>query len=187
MRFSHAIFRPHSPLSLIFLLLFLPATVTLQAQDGMRIVPIVRDGQVLVSWELTDGFTESVRAAIRSGLRTTFTYTIELRLAVPVWIDRTMATAVVTNTVQYDNLTRRHNVVRTVDGHVEEARVTEEEAVVRQLLTSFQRLPLFRTSTLEPNREYYVRVRATARPGSSWMLWPWSSGATGTAKFTFIP
>jgi hypothetical protein len=179
-------FTPHTisfwcTLALVF------AGVTLQAQGGMRIVPIVRDSQVLVSWELTDGFTGDVRAAIHSGLQTTFTYTIELRLAVPAWVDRTIATAVVSNSVQYDNLTRRHNVVRTIDGHVEEALVTEDEAVVRQLMTTFQRLPLFRTSKLEPNREYYVRVRATARPSNGSILWPWGAGATGMAKFTFIP
>jgi len=60
------------------------------------------------------------------------------------------------------------------------------EALVRQLMTSFQRLPLFRTSVLEPNREYYVRISATARPSNGAFLWPWGSGTSGQAKFTFI-
>jgi hypothetical protein len=162
-------------------------TATLSAADVIRIIPLVRDSQVLVSFELADGYTEDVRAAIHSGLRTTFTYTVELRLDVPVWVDRTIATAVVTNTVQYDNLTRRHTVQRTFDGRAEQARVTEDESVVRQSMTTFERLPLFSTSTLEPNRDYYVRVRATARPSNGSLFWPWASGATGQAKFTFIP
>lgn len=160
--------------------------VTLRA-DGLRIVPIARDGQVLVSFELADGFSEEMRAAIASGLRTTITYTVELRLNVPVWVDRTIATAVVSNSVEYDNLTRRHTIARTLDGRVAESKVTEDEQVVRQWMTSFQRLPLFQTSKLEPNREYYVRVRATARPSNGSMLWPFGTGVTGFAKFTFIP
>jgi hypothetical protein len=160
-------------------------TVSLQAADGMRIVPLVRDGSVLVSFDLADAYTAEVREVIRSGLKTTFTYTVDLRLEVPVWIDRTVGSAVVTNSVEYDNLTRRHTVMRTVDGRVEEALVTEDEAVVRQLMTSFDRLPLFRTSALEPNREYYVRIHAQARPRAS--LWPWEGGPSGQAKFTFIP
>ena len=45
--------------------------------------------------------------------------------------------------------------------------VTDSETAVRQLMTSFQRLPLFRTSILEPNREYYVRISASARPSNA--------------------
>lgn len=161
--------------------------VPLQAAEGIRIVPIVRDGAVLVSFELSDGFTDDVRAVIQSGLRTTFTYTVDLRLEVPAWIDRTVGSAIITNTVQYDNLTRRHTIMRTLDGRVEDSLVTEDEQVVRQLMTSFDRLPLFRTSRLEPNREYYIRVRAQARPRSGAFLWPWDGGPSGFAKFTFIP
>lgn len=176
-----------STLRLLGALTLIALSATLYAADVIRIVPLVRDSQVLVSFELADGYTEDVRAAIHSGLRTTFTYTVELRLDVPIWIDRTIATTVISNTVQYDNLTRRHNVQRTLDGRVEQARVTEDESIVRQSMTIFERLPLFSTSSLEPNREYYVRVRATARPSNGSLFWPWASGPTGQAKFTFIP
>jgi Domain of unknown function (DUF4390) len=160
------------------------SATTLLAADGIRIVPLVRDGSVLVSFELPEAFTDDVKAVIQSGLRTTFTYTVDLRLEVPIWVDQTVAAAVISSTVQYDNLTRRHTFTRTLDGRVEDSKVTEDESLVKQLMTSFDRLPLFRTSVLEPNREYYVRVRAQARPRSS--LWPWE-GPTGQAKFTCIP
>jgi hypothetical protein len=167
-------------------LLLCSATTTLVAAEGLRIVPLVRDDHVLVTFELADGFTEEVRAAVRSGLKTTFTYTVDLRLEVPVWVDRTIVTSTVTNSVEYDNLTRLHTVVRMVDGKVESTQVLESEAAVRQLMTSFQRLPLFETSVLEPNREYYVRISATARPTNGAFLWPWGSGTSGQAKFTFV-
>ena len=161
-------------------------TVTLAAAEGLRIVPLVRDDRVLVTFELADGFTDEVRAAVRSGLKTTFTYILDLRLEVPAWVDRTIATAVITNSVEYDNLTRLHSVVRVLDGMVESTDVTDDEAMVRRLMTSFQRLPLFRTSVLVPNREYYVRISATARPSNGTFLWPWGSGTSGQAKFTFL-
>src|SRR5690606_9773745 len=107
-------------------------TASVAAADGLRIVPLVRDGHVLISFEMPDGFTEDVRAAIRSGLKTTFTYTVDLRTPVAVWLDRTIATAIVSTSVQYDNLTRRHTVVRTLDGRVEQAVVLEDEEEVRQ-------------------------------------------------------
>jgi hypothetical protein len=163
------------------------STVTLLGADGIRIIPLVRDGTVLISFSMPDGFTDDVKAAIRSGLRTTFTYTVDLRAEVPAWVDRTIASAVVSTAVQYDNLTRRNTVVRTLDGRVEQAEVTESDAEVRQLVTSVDRLALFRTVRLEANREYYVRVRAEIRPRNAAFLWPWSSGSSAQAKFTFIP
>ena len=156
------------------------------AQDAIRVVPLARDGEVLVSFDLADGFTPDVREAIASGLRTTITYTVELRLEVPFWIDRTIASTVVSNTVQYDNLTRRHNVSRSIDGRIDETKVTEDQGVVRSWLTALQRLPLFQTSKLEPNREYYIRVSARTQPGNGAL--PFTAGAaSGLAKFTFIP
>jgi Domain of unknown function (DUF4390) len=168
------------------LALILGATTTFAAQD-LRIVPLVRDGNVLISLQMPDGFTDDVRAAIHSGLKTTFTYTVDLRTSVAAWIDRTIASAVVTTSVQYDNLTRRHTVVRTLDGRVEEALVLESDEEVRLLVTKLDRLQLFRTVSLEPNREYYLRVRAEVRPRNAAFLWPWGSGRSAQAKFTFIP
>ncbi len=165
---------------------FLVAAVFLQAQEALRIVPLVRDERVLVTFELADGFSEDVRAAILSGLKTTFTYTVDMRLDVPVWADRTISSSVVTTSVEYDNLTRRHTVVRMIDGRMEQSQVTEDEAVVKQWMTSFKQLPLFRTSLLLPNRDYYVRVSAVARPTNGSILWPWGSGTSAQAKFTFI-
>jgi hypothetical protein len=163
----------------------LSTAAAVHAQSGGRVVPLVRGDQVLVTFELKDGFTEDVRTTIQSGLRTTFSYTIDLRLDVPAWVDRTIESVVVANSVEYDNLTRRHNVVRTIDGRVEEAHVLEDEAAVRQWLTGFQRLALFPTSSLQANRDYYVRVSATARPSNGMLPWPWS-GTSAQAKFTFI-
>ena len=156
------------------------------SNEGLRVVPLVRDEQVWVSFTLNDGFTEEVRAAIQSGLKTTFTYATELRLDVPGWVDRTMATSTATSSVEYDNLTRLYALTRSIDGKVVDTRVAEDERAVRLWLTSLQRLPLFRTTLLEGNREYYVMVRATARPSNGPILWPFSSGTSAQAKFTFI-
>ena len=77
--------------------------------------------------------------------------------------------------------------MRTLDGRVEEALIIESDDEVRQLVTKIDRKPLFRTVRLEPNREYYVRVRAEVRPRNAAFLWPWGSGTSAQAKFTFIP
>ena len=65
-------------------------TIFAQGTQTLRVVPLVKDDHVLVSFELTGGLTDEVRDAIKSGLKTTFTYTVELRLDVPAWVDRTI-------------------------------------------------------------------------------------------------
>jgi hypothetical protein len=160
--------------------------VVVRAQD-LSVIPIARDGQVLVSFDLTDAFSSDVRDAIQSGLPTTFSYDIELRRGAAL-LDRTVASVAVGASVRFDNLTRRYQISRTVDGRVEDAQPTEDQEAVRRWLTHFERLPLSNTSALEANGEYYVRVRAHTRPRNTWFLWPWDrSGVFGQAKFTFIP
>ena len=171
---------------LLALLALTAGRASAQTSEGLRVVPLVRDDQVLVSFTLADGFTDEVRAAIQSGLKTTFTYAAELRLDVPGWVDRTMATSTATSSVEFDNLTRRYTLTRTIDGKSVDKVVVENERAVRLWLTALERLPLFRTWVLEGNREYYVAVRATARPSNGSILWPFSSGTSGSAKFTFI-
>jgi hypothetical protein len=161
------------------------AAVSLAAQS-VRIVPIVNERQVLVSFEMADVYSDDVREMISSGLRTTFTYDVELRMLVPAWVDRTIATATVTMSDDYDNLTRRHNLTRMVDGRIEDAVVTEDETEVRRWLTALHRLPLCSTAKLERNRDYYVRVTGRQRPQRSFTF-GWAARITGQAKFTFIP
>ena len=152
----------------------------------LRVVPIVRNESVLISVELADAYTEEVRAAIASGLRTTFTYDVELRMVVPAWIDRTIATAVVSMSDRYDNLTRQHSLMRTIDGRVEDTLVTGDESLVRRWLTSLSGQPLCPTSKLDPLRDYYVRISARVRPPGGSLL-GWTHATTARATFTFIP
>lgn len=164
---------------------FVAASTIVYGAASLNVVPLVTENEVLVSVQMTDAFTDDVRKAISSGLRTTFTYNIELRMIVPVWVDRTIATAIVGVSDQYDNLTRRHSLTRTLDGRVVDASVTEDEAAVRRWLTTLSRLPLSRTSALDANREYYVRISARARPQGTSLL-GWATAITGQTKFTFI-
>jgi hypothetical protein len=168
-------------------MLALAATApALRAAESMRIVPLTSNNKVVVTIELSDAYNDELRQAIASGLRTTFTYDIELRMVVPTWVDRTIATATVTASDQYDNLTRRHSLQRLVDGRVQDSQVTEDDTLAEQWLTTLMRVPLVDTSKLDPNRDYYVRITARARPRGGSLI-GWANAVVGQAKFTFIP
>ena len=162
-----------------------------QAIPGLQtleVVPLPRDGEVLVSFKLNEALTDEVRTAIQSGLTIKFVYKVELRRSSAVWFDRGLASALVAASLRYDTLTRQYHVARSVDGRTEWADVTAQEDVAWRWLTKdFARLSLFRNVPLEANAEYYVRVRANASPRNASFIWPWAGDdAVGLAKFTFI-
>ena len=169
---------------LVWSMLLVLAAATVQSQETLRITTFINDNRVVVSFELNDAYNEAVREAIASGLRTTFTYQLELRT--PAWIDRTVGTAIVSATDQYDNLTRRHTLTRTVDGRVEDVLVTEDDAVVKTWLTKWSRVPVADTAKLDPTRDYYVRVSTRTRPLGGSLLGV-TKTITGQVKFTFVP
>ena len=171
--------------SIWLVLALMLASTALYAADDLRIRPTVDRNQVVVSFQLDDAYTDAVRDAIASGLRTTFTYELELRAKGTIWLDRTLATATVTISDQYDNLMRRHTLTRTVDGRVEET-VTDDEATVRLWLTKATRIPLCDTGTLDPARDYYVRVTTRTRPVTGSLIGLQHSLSAQT-RFTFIP
>jgi hypothetical protein len=170
--------------SVVFWVLLALAVATVRSEETLRITPFISDNRVVVSFELNDAYTDAVREAIASGLRTTFTYELELRT--PAWIDRTIGTTIVAATDQYDNLNRRHTLTRTVDGRVEDVLVTEDNAVVKTWLTKWTRVPVADTAKLDPARDYYVRVTTRARPLGGSLL-GLTKTITGQVKFTFVP
>jgi hypothetical protein len=170
--------------SSVWSVLLLLAAATVRSEETLRITPLINGNRVVVSFELNDAYNDAVREAIATGLRTTFTYKLELRT--PAWIDRTVGTTIVATTDQYDNLTRRHTLTRTVDGRVEDVLVTEDDAVVKTWLTKWSRVPVADTAKLDPTRDYYVRVTTHARPPGGSFL-GLTQTITGQVKFTFIP
>ena len=163
------------------------ASLSAQGQKGLQVVPVVRGDHLVVNFELRDGLTSDVRAAIDSGLKTIFTYTVDLRLDAGLWFDRTVAQAIVTNSVEYDNLERKYKLERRIDGRSEPpAPVTTYDPLeVRQWMTKVKDAPLFSTRVLQRNRDYYVRVSAIARPSYGSILWPFGSGTSAQTKFFF--
>ena len=165
------------------------ATLCAAALQAIQVVPLAREGRVMVSFQLADGYTDDVKDAIHSGLVTTFAYDVAIRRGAAFWFDRTVAEASISASVKYDTLTRKFTVTRALDGRMNGADSTESETIVRDMVTKFDRLPLFSSAGLEPNAEYYLRVRAHTSPRTTWALWPlWDRrDVLGIAKFTFIP
>jgi hypothetical protein len=74
-RFLFRLFR--AVFAFVVFVVFVGAASVARGADGsldLTVTPIARDGQVVVSFDLSDGYTPDVRDAIHSGLLTTFSY-----------------------------------------------------------------------------------------------------------------
>ena len=174
--------------ALVCAILLLAIQAVIQAVQAIQVTPLVRDGRVYVSFRLSDAFdSEDIRAAVHSGLTITFVYDVELRRSAAVWLDRTLEASQVSAGVRYDNLARRYLVTLNADGRLEASRTLDREDLAREWLTRFDRLDLFSSARLEPNAEYYVRVRARTTPRNTSFVWPWQgTDVAGLAKVTFL-
>jgi len=170
--------------------LVLVSLLAMSPQDGqiLQVAPLARGSEVLVSFKLAQEPNEEIRNAIHSGLTVSLVYKVDLRRSSAVWFDRTIASTVVTATVRFDNLTRKYDVRRAVDGRIDKADSKDREDEAWAWLTDqFERMPLFRSESLEVNAEYYVRIRAHTTPRIMSFVWPWQADdVVGLAKFTFM-
>jgi hypothetical protein len=97
-----------------------------------------------------------------------------------------MGTATATSSVEFDNLTRRYALTRTVDGHLVDSRQTEDEAAVRLWTTPWCGCRSSRPTFSSRTASTTCTVRASARPGNGSILWPFGSSSSAQAKFTFV-
>ena len=160
------------------------------AMSGAILVkPVVAsDTRVLVSLTAPAALTDETRGVIKTGLTLTFTYDIELRRPSTLWFDATLARTRVAAAVRFDSLTGTYQVSKERDGRVFWSAKANDEAQVRDWVTGFDQIALEPGQPLEPNVEYYVRVRLYAAPRStvSW-FWPWGrDDGSGRADFTYI-
>jgi hypothetical protein len=153
----------------------------------IKVTPLVADGHVSASFVAPEAFTGDNRDVVRSGVPVTFNYLVELRRPSPVWWDRTVGSATVAALVKVDTLTSIYQVTKQQEGKVTWSQTTLNEDEMRIWITGFDRVAIHLNEALEPNADYYLRVRLQVRPHSKFSLWPWGrDDGSGRADFTFI-
>lgn len=167
--------------------LLLGVAVVEAVVDEIRIVPVVAEGSVAASFTAGGALGADVREVVQSGLLMTLTFVVDLRRPSGAWWDRTVASETVASSIKFDNLSGLYLVSRMQDDHVTWSDRTKDFTQARDWLTRFERVQLAADSALEPNADYYIRVRMRTSPRRTFPLWPWGADeAAGRADFTFI-
>ncbi len=173
--------------SAVALWMALGLTRVVAAATPIKVTSLVTDGHVSASFAVPGAFTPDVRDVVRSGVPLTFTYVIELRRPSALWWDHTLGSASVSASVKFDNLTGLYVVSKQHDGKVTWSKSTPQEDEMRTWITTFDAVPVPTAEPLEPNVDYYLRVRLDAFPRAKVSLWPWGhDDASGRADFTYI-
>lgn len=164
------------------------AAVLLANDDGVKVTPVVSEGRVLATFAAPAAWTPDAHELVRGGLELRFSFDVELRRPA-LLLDSTLVRVRMVSSVKYDTLTGASQFSKSRDGRLLES-TRSEEPKVAEWMTAFQQVLLEPAEPLEPNAEYYVRVRLYASPRrtvSIWSLWPFGrDDGSGRAAFTFI-
>jgi hypothetical protein len=156
------------------------------AEGTLRIVPLVRAEQVIVSIDLDNGYTDEVRQVINGGVRTTFTYDVDLKMIVPAWVDRTIGDG-----RHHDHRPLRHADSRA-QSHAQRRRSRRrstgdgERSHREEISDLVERPAAVPYDAARSAPRIYVRISAHVRPPGATLL-GWATGVTNLAKFTFVP
>jgi Domain of unknown function (DUF4390) len=149
---------------------------------------IVKDKKIFVTFRMTDAFNDDIERSIASGLPVSFRYDVQLKKVRTVWFNQKIVTRRITNTVKYDNITERYTLSRDVDGGIVATELVADRDAMMRFMTAIRDLPLFDVSLLEPNNDYYLRVKGLVKERNLFLFIPWDQDS-GWEKtyFTYLP
>jgi hypothetical protein len=114
-----------------------------------------------VSFDVEDCFTEKMEEAIQSGIRTTFTFYIQLYQKRSWWKDRKIASVEFRHTVQYHPIQKVYQV-KLAENHSSLGASSLEEA--KKLMSKVKEFEIRSSSQLDPGVPAYFRIKAELDP-----------------------
>lgn len=154
--------------ALLFVLSIILPGVTFADTPSIVNISVGNTGNVItMDATLVDGFNDSMLEAVESGIPITFTYKVELRRIVPLWLDSLVSTATVKNTVQYDTLNKVYSFSST-GKNIKRKVNTRDKVLYQKLMLGLEDLPISSTYKLNMSDKYYVRVKASLETDRFW-------------------
>lgn len=162
--------------ALISLILVLTAPLTAAAPPNPGIENLTataNGGKVSVRFTLAGAFQhEEMVQALRSGLPTSFTYSVEIFRDRPNWFDDSIAKASIEVICTYNSLTREYLLNHRRDRHLVRSETFTDLGELERRMTTVDEADLFDIGTRKP---YKMKVRAKADLMRGWLMYviPW--------------
>jgi len=113
------------------------------------------------SCRLERGLTPDVEEEIAAGLATTIEYRLHVYRRRTAFFDQLIVKRRVQCTVRYDTLTQQYTLTRRVDDDLQETKVTDDPAVMREFMTSLRGVPLVKIDALKAGEDYYLKDKSS--------------------------
>jgi hypothetical protein len=125
------------------------------------------------SCRIEGGLTPDVEEEIAAGLATTIEYRLHVYRHRTAFFDQLVLKRRVQCTVRFDTLTQQYTLTRRIDDDLQETKVTDDPAAMREFMTSLKSVPLVKTGVLKPGEEYYLKAKSSL--GLVWRFYviPW--------------
>jgi hypothetical protein len=146
---------------LFFLILIFPLPAFCQ-KASIKDIQVKRANEVWrVSFDVDNCFTEKMEEAIQSGIRTTFTFYINLYQKRSWWKDRNLASVEFRHTVQYHPIQKVYQIKLGEDLSPLAASSLEE---AKKLMAKVKEFKIRSSSPFEPGVPAYFRIKAELDP-----------------------
>ncbi len=162
--------------SFISWILFLAAPLPAAAAPNPTIENLsatAASGKVSVRFTLASAFQNGeMIEALRSGLPTSFTYSVEIFRDRPNWFDDSIAKARIEVICTYNSLTREYLLNHRRDKHLVRSETFTDLAQLERRMTSIDEADLF---DIEGRKPYKLKVRVKADLMRGWLMYviPW--------------
>jgi hypothetical protein len=153
--------------------------------------------RAIVSFRVSGGLSAEAEERIHSGIPVALRHRIEVnaKRGFPLMPARTLARTIVETRVEYDSLTRRYELIRTVEHKLrrkkmgplveEQRRITESVDEMRAWMTELEAIPVFDpATTLEGNK---LRVEVQSSLGRKYVLWVFPTTDSVSAEIRLEP
>jgi|SRR6267143_901149 len=133
-----------------------------------------RNGETYqASCRLEGALTPGLEEEIAAGLPTSIEYRLNLYRRRTAFFDQLVLKRRVDCTVRYDTLTKQYTLTRRLDGELQETRVTDDAAAMREFMTELHGVPLAKADSLQPGEEYYLKAKSNLGLVWRFYLIPW--------------
>ncbi|MBW1788625.1 MAG: DUF4390 domain-containing protein [Deltaproteobacteria bacterium] len=115
-------------------------------------------GHLSVSFKVSNCFTEDMKAAIENGIRTTFTFFVDLDETRDFWWDRGITNVKVSHDIHYDSLKKVYTIVMSEQSG--RPVVVSDFEKAKEAMSRISDLKVADLSTLTKGKRYQVRMMA---------------------------
>lgn len=115
---------------------------------------------ILVSFDIKDGFTKEIEDAIKSGIPTAFTFIVEFYRERSIWFDEKLAEVKFRHTVKYDTMKAEYEVLLEEKAQSNKIIRLKDLSKVKELMTKAEIIQVSSPAAIQKGSMYGVKIKA---------------------------